>query len=94
VGKSEAELRQAIGAGVMCVNLESEAELERVAQVAASLGARAPIAFRVNPDVDARTHPYISTGLKKNKFGVAYDDAEALYRKAQPRTTRPQNDAK
>lgn len=82
VGKSEAEIAQAIEAGILCLNLESEAELERVAAVAARLGRRAPIAFRVNPDVDAKTHPYISTGLKQNKFGVAQDDAERLYRRA------------
>lgn len=82
VGKSEAEIAQAIEAGILCLNLESEAELERVAVVAARLGRRAPIAFRVNPDVDAKTHPYISTGLKQNKFGVAQEDAERLYRRA------------
>lgn len=82
VGKSEAEIAQAIAAGILCLNLESEAELERVAAVAASLGRRAPVAFRVNPDVDAKTHPYISTGLKQNKFGVAQEDAERLYRRA------------
>jgi diaminopimelate decarboxylase len=82
VGKSEAEIAQAIAAEILCLNLESEAELERVAAVAARVGRRAPIAFRVNPDVDARTHPYISTGLKQNKFGVAHEDAERLYRRA------------
>jgi diaminopimelate decarboxylase len=82
VGKTEAEIAQAIDAGVLCLNLESEAELQRVAAVAARLGKRAPVAFRVNPDVDAKTHPYISTGLKQNKFGVAYDEAERLYREA------------
>lgn len=82
VGKTEAEIEQALRAGVLCLNLESEAELERVAAVAARLGKRAPVAFRVNPDVDPKTHPYISTGLKQNKFGVAYADAERLYREA------------
>jgi len=82
VGKSEAEIAQAIEAGILCLNLESEAELERVAAVAAGIGRRAPVAFRVNPDVDAKTHPYISTGLKQNKFGVAQEDAERLYRRA------------
>ncbi len=82
VGKSEAEIAQAIEAGILCLNLESAAELERVAAVAARLGRRAPIAFRVNPDVDAKTHPYISTGLKQNKFGIAQEDAEDLYRRA------------
>jgi diaminopimelate decarboxylase len=82
VGKTEAEITQALEAGISCLNLESEAELDRVAAVAARLGRRAPIAFRVNPDIDARTHPYISTGLKQSKFGVAFGDAEMLYRRA------------
>jgi diaminopimelate decarboxylase len=82
VGKTEAEIRGALQAGILSLNLESEQELERVNAVAAALGKRAPVAFRVNPDVDARTHPYISTGLKQNKFGVAWSNAEALFRKA------------
>jgi len=82
VGKSEAEIEQALRAGVLCLSLESEAELARVGAIAARLGVRAPVAFRVNPDVDAKTHPYISTGLKDNKFGVAYGDAERIYRDA------------
>jgi diaminopimelate decarboxylase len=82
VGKSEREIEQALRAGILCLNLESEAELDRVDAVAARLGLRAPVAFRVNPDVDARTHPYISTGLKDNKFGIAYADAERIYRDA------------
>lgn len=82
VGKSEIEIAQALEAGVLSLNLESEAELERVEAVAKRLGRRAPVAFRVNPDVDAKTHPYISTGLRENKFGVAYADAERLYRRA------------
>jgi diaminopimelate decarboxylase len=82
LGKSEAEIEQALRAGILCLNLESEAELERVAAAATRLGVRAPVAFRVNPDVDAKTHPYISTGLKDSKFGVAYADAERLYREA------------
>ena len=82
LGKSEAEIEQALRTGILCLNLESEAELERVAAVATRLGMRAPVAFRVNPDVDAKTHPYISTGLKDSKFGVAYADAERLYREA------------
>ncbi|MGH8765455.1 MAG: diaminopimelate decarboxylase [Burkholderiales bacterium] len=86
VGKTEAEVEQALHAGVQCLNLESAAELERVDGVAARLGLRAPIAFRVNPDVDAKTHPYISTGLKHSKFGVAYEDAERLYRDAARRS--------
>jgi diaminopimelate decarboxylase len=82
VGKTEAEITQALEAGISCLNVESEPELRRVAAVAARLGRRAPIAFRVNPDIDARTHPYISTGLKQSKFGVAFGDAEMLYRRA------------
>jgi diaminopimelate decarboxylase len=82
VGKSEAEIRQALQAGIGCINLESEAELERVDAVARALGLRAPVAFRVNPDIDARTHPYISTGLRESKFGVAHADAERLYARA------------
>jgi diaminopimelate decarboxylase len=82
VGKSEAEIASALERGIGCLNLESEAELERVARVARGLGRRAPIAFRVNPDVDARTHPYISTGLRESKFGVPHKDAERLYARA------------
>ena len=82
VGKSEAEIRFALQHGVACINLESEPELERVDAVARALGRRAPIAFRVNPDIDARTHPYISTGLRESMFGVAHADAERLYRRA------------
>ena len=82
VGKTEDEIALALEAGILCLNLESEGELQRVARVAARLGKRAPIAFRVNPDVDAKTHPYISTGLRQNKFGIAYEDAERLYRAA------------
>ncbi len=82
VGKSEAEMRQALDAGILCFNVESEAELVRLNEVAGSMGKIAPISFRVNPNVDAKTHPYISTGLKQSKFGVAYTDALTLYRKA------------
>ena len=82
IGKSEAEIEQALRAGVLCLNLESAAELERVDAIAGRLGVRAPVAFRVNPDIDAKTHPYISTGLKGNKFGVAYGEAERIYRDA------------
>lgn len=85
VGKSEAEIEQALRAGILCLNIESAAELERIDAVAARLGLRAPVAFRVNPDVDPKTHKYISTGLAQNKFGVAYGDAERLCRDA---TTR------
>jgi len=82
LGKTESEIELALRAGILCLNLESVAELERVAAVAARLGVRAPVGFRVNPDVDAKTHPYISTGLKDNKFGIAYADAERVYRDA------------
>ena len=82
VGKSTPEIEQALTAGILCLNLESEEELERVAAAARRLGTRAPVAFRVNPDIDAKTHPYISTGLKSNKFGVPYAQATRLYRKA------------
>jgi diaminopimelate decarboxylase len=82
VGKTAAEIETALRKNILCLNLESEGELARVAEIAQRLGVRAPVAFRVNPDIDARTHPYISTGLRENKFGVAYDDAERLYRQA------------
>lgn len=82
VGKSEADMRLALKMGVMCFNVESEPELERLDAVARSMGLQAPVSLRVNPDVDARTHPYISTGLKQNKFGIAYADAPRVYRKA------------
>ncbi|OIR05855.1 diaminopimelate decarboxylase [mine drainage metagenome] len=82
VGKSEAEMRQALEAGILCFNVESSSELDRLNTVAGSMGKVAPVSLRVNPDVDAKTHPYISTGLKQNKFGVAYTEALALYRKA------------
>lgn len=82
VGKTAAEMELALTTGILCFNVESAAELERLNAVAGSLGKTAPISLRVNPDVDARTHPYISTGLKENKFGVAYDDARALYGRA------------
>ena len=82
VGKTRAEMRQALEAGIRCFNVESAAELEHLNAVAGELGEQAPIALRVNPDVDPKTHPYISTGLKGNKFGVAFADALALYRRA------------
>ncbi|AYH45707.1 diaminopimelate decarboxylase [Azoarcus sp. DN11] len=82
VGKSRDEMRQALSAGIRCFNVESEAEIDRLNEVAGELGKVAPIAFRVNPDVDPKTHPYISTGLKNNKFGVAIDAAADLYRRA------------
>jgi len=83
VGKTVAEMRMALDADILCFNVESAAELERLNEVAADKGKVAAISLRVNPDVDAKTHPYISTGLKQNKFGVAYTEAVALYRKAQ-----------
>ena len=82
VGKTRAEIEQAIEADIQCFNIESVAELSRIHEVAEAHGAPAPVSFRVNPDVDAQTHPYISTGLKENKFGVAYADAFDLYRRA------------
>src|SRR5258706_8354439 len=82
VGKSEAEIEDALRHGIGCINLESASELERVDAVARRLGKRAPVAFRVNPDIDARTHPYISTGLRESKFGVAHADAPRLYAQA------------
>ncbi|MDP2143350.1 MAG: diaminopimelate decarboxylase [Gallionella sp.] len=82
VGKTVAEMRTALEAGILCFNVESASELDRLNEVAGSMGKVAPISLRVNPNVDAKTHPYISTGLKQNKFGVAYDEAIALYRRA------------
>ena len=82
VGKSHAEIRQALSAGIECFNIESASELDRIDAIAGEMGLRAPIAFRVNPDVDPKTHPYISTGLRNNKFGVAFDEALRLYRRA------------
>lgn len=82
VGKTAVEMEQALNAGIFCFNVESAPELDRLNEVAGQLGKKAPISFRVNPNVDPKTHPYISTGLKANKFGIAYDDALALYRRA------------
>ncbi|PTB18192.1 diaminopimelate decarboxylase [Trinickia symbiotica] len=82
VGKSADEMRQALEAGVKCFNVESIAELDRLDAVAGALGKKAPVSLRVNPNVDPKTHPYISTGLKANKFGVAFDDARDAYRRA------------
>lgn len=82
VGKTREEMVFALKTGILCFNIESAPELERLNEVAGSLGVRAPISLRVNPNVDAKTHPYISTGLKENKFGVAYDDALSIYRRA------------
>lgn len=82
VGKSEAEIEFALNAGVLCFNVESLPELDRIQAVAERIGKTAPVSLRINPDVDAKTHPYISTGLKANKFGIAYTDALAAYRYA------------
>jgi diaminopimelate decarboxylase len=82
VGKTETEMADALRAGILCFNVESAAELSRLEALAAVLGRRAPVSLRVNPDVDARTHPYIATGLKENKFGVPFATAAVLYRKA------------
>ncbi|MBF7728690.1 diaminopimelate decarboxylase [Pseudomonas sp. N040] len=82
VGKTRDDMRRALQIGVHCFNVESTDELERLQLVAAELGVKAPVSLRVNPDVDAGTHPYISTGLKENKFGIAIADAEAVYARA------------
>jgi diaminopimelate decarboxylase len=82
VGKTVAEIRDALSAEILCFNVESAAELERIDRIAGELGKIAPVSLRVNPDVDAKTHPYIATGLKNSKFGVAYGEALALYRRA------------
>ncbi|MDH0445860.1 diaminopimelate decarboxylase [Stutzerimonas stutzeri] len=82
VGKTRDDMRRALEVGVHCFNVESTDELERLQQVAAELGMKAPVSLRVNPDVDAGTHPYISTGLKENKFGIDIDNAEAVYARA------------
>jgi diaminopimelate decarboxylase len=82
VGKTRGEMHFALETGVRCFNVESEPELQALSDVASALGRRAPVSLRVNPDVDAGTHPYISTGLKGNKFGIAHDRALAVYRQA------------
>ena len=82
VGKTPHEMRQALAAGIGCFNVESEAELDVLSSIAATLGLRAPVSIRVNPNVDPKTHPYISTGLKGNKFGVAHEDAVRIYQHA------------
>ena len=82
VGKQIHEMQRALEVGVHCFNVESEAELVRLQSVAASLGCIAPVSLRINPDVDAKTHPYISTGLKENKFGIGIDQAPAAYAQA------------
>ena len=85
VGKSEAEMEAALRVGILCFNVESASELTRLDAVAARVGRIAPVSFRVNPDVDPMTHPYISTGLKESKFGIAFADAPGLYRLAASR---------
>lgn len=79
VGKTAAEMKRALELGIKCFNVESEPELERLNKVAGELGVIAPISLRINPDVDAHTHPYISTGLRDNKFGIAFDRAPQVY---------------
>jgi len=82
IGKTADEMRAALKAGIFCFNVESESELHHLDRIAGEMGMVAPVSLRVNPDVDAKTHPYISTGLKNNKFGVAYEEAFALYQRA------------
>ena len=85
VGKTTAEIERALEVGILAFNVESESELERLSEVATRLGREAPVSLRVNPDVDARTHPYISTGLRDNKFGIDIHAAEAVYTRAAER---------
>ena len=82
VGKQAHEIRRALDVGIFCFNVESEAELQMINEIAGEMGVTAPISLRVNPDVDAKTHPYISTGLKENKFGIDIQLAPAVYRQA------------
>jgi diaminopimelate decarboxylase len=82
VGKTEVEMQAALNADIFCFNVESASELVRLNKVASEMGKIAPVSLRVNPNVDAKTHPYISTGLKNNKFGVAYEDALNIYLQA------------
>ncbi len=82
VGKSTDEMRYALELDIRCFNVESLAELERLNELASEVGVHAPVSIRVNPDVDAKTHPYISTGLKENKFGIDVESAEAVYQRA------------
>jgi diaminopimelate decarboxylase len=83
VGKKPQEIRRALEVGIHCFNVESQAELLVINQIAAEMNRVAPVSLRVNPDVDAQTHPYISTGLKENKFGIAHHQAVAVYQQAQ-----------
>ena len=82
VGKTRAEMRRALQAGIGCFNVESEAELDVLSEVAVAMGLRAPVSIRVNPNVDPQTHPYISTGLKGSKFGVAHERVVSTYQRA------------
>jgi diaminopimelate decarboxylase len=82
VGKQVGEIEAALEADILCFNVESAPELDRLQEIAARMGKMARVSFRVNPDVDAKTHPYISTGLKENKFGIAFGEAESVYRRA------------
>ncbi len=82
VGKNESEMHSALQAGILCFNVESEAELERLARLATTTGDVARGSLRVNPDVDPRTHPYIATGLRESKFGVPFEEARRLYQRA------------
>lgn len=82
LGKSEADIKKALEVGIACFNVESYAELDRIQKIAAELGKKAPVSLRVNPDVDAKTHPYISTGLKENKFGIPSDTVFETYQYA------------
>lgn len=82
VGKTKTEIQFALRIGIYCFNVESKAELLRLNQIAGEMGKKAPISVRVNPDVDAKTHPYISTGLKENKFGIEFEDAISTYTEA------------
>src|SRR5688572_30253599 len=82
VGKRDDEIEYALESGILAFNVESQPELHAIDRVAGRLGAKAPVSVRVNPDVDAETHPYISTGLKKNKFGISVDQAREVYRTA------------
>ncbi|MEO9703417.1 diaminopimelate decarboxylase family protein, partial [Marinobacter alexandrii] len=82
VGKQEWEMKRALEVGVRCFNVESDTELDRLNAVAGEMGVKAPVSLRVNPDVDAGTHPYISTGLKENKFGIDIAEAPAIYARA------------
>src|SRR5208282_2607774 len=82
VGKSATEMRAALMAGILCFNVESESELRRLDRIAGELGKTAAVSLRINPDIDANTHPYIATGLKENKFGITFEDALSLYSSA------------